>query len=288
MALKKKMSEDEAGVHALVDKIMTMPVPKPTSLSNPLAKNKRKVTLSESGTIERPSRVSDWSIRNLLDYFGEQYKKELGKQYRKAYQADQHVLHQITSFMSSNGLDKMEWSKNLIDWGFQNLDRVILHQKHVSPQTILRMVNYFMQEQVMPLVESNSLQRDNHDQSLMEEIQAAELAGKRMEIFSRHGIPVGATYLSKMKQHNPEAIVESFTKFLDDLSKTEEGRTRIRRMAMASVLGSPYPAEFELLNWRKVFQKFCEPYYSEAWWRDVDYAGQPMSKYYAMIAGNES
>lgn len=287
MATKKTMSEDEKVLHALVDEIMTMPIPQPTSLSNPLANNKRKVKMSEHGTISRPDNVEDWNVRHLLDYFAERYKQELGKQYRKAFQADQHVFHQVTAFMSSNGLDKMEWSKKLVDWGFDNLERVILHQKHISPQSLLRMVNYFMQEEVMPLVEDEKIERDKYDESLIDEINAAVEAGKRMEIFSRHGIPVGVTYLVNCKKYDEVQTVESFSKFLKDLQKTEEGRVRIRRMIMASILGSPYPKEFRLLDWRKHFSFVCDAFYSESWWRDVDYSGKPMSKYYALLEENE-
>lgn len=287
MASKKKMSDDEVAIHQMIDEIMTMPIPKPTSLRNPMAQNKRKVKLSENGTIARPSNVADWNVRNLLDYFADCYKNTLGKQYRKAYQADQHVLHQVTAFMSSNGLDKMEWSKKLIDWGFENADRVILTQKHISPQSLLRMINYFIQEEVMPLVEDNKIERNQYDASLIDEIKEAENAGKRMEIFSRYGIPVGITYLVCCKSYDEKQIIESFSKFLNELQKTEEGRVRIRRMIMASVLGSPYPTEFNALDWRKTFSFVCEPFYKESWWRDIDYVGKPMSKYYPILENEQ-
>ncbi|MBS1722412.1 MAG: hypothetical protein JSS66_05335 [Armatimonadetes bacterium] len=287
MALKKKMIEGEEALHAMVDRVMSQPIPQPTQLSNPLAKKKRRMTVTDGSTAPRPDDVNDWTVRHLLDYFADKYQSGLGKKYRKAYQADQHVLHQIGSFMASNGLEKMEWSKRLVDWGFENAERVMLLQKHLSPQTFLRMVNYFIQEEVMPLVERQVLVRTEHDLSLVEEIKEAEAAGKRMEIFSRHGIPVGVTYLAQCKGLNVDAIVESFTKFLRELAKTEEGRTRIKRMVMASILGSPYPVEFDLRDWRKVFSEFCRPYYAEAWWRDVDYAGQPMAKYYPILESKE-
>jgi hypothetical protein len=52
---------------------------------------------------------------------------------------------------------------------------------------------------------------------------------------------------------------------------------------MSSVLGSPYPKEFNMLDWRTEFEFVCKQFYSESWWRDVDYSGKPLSKYYAIL-----
>lgn len=287
MASKSKTTESERKIMELIESVMSQPIPKRMELTNPLNTKKRKMSV-DGGSGERPDDVGAWTTRNLVDYFAEKYQETFGKSYRKTYRSDQHAFQQLFGFLASNGLEKSVWAKKLIDWGFANFERIVRKEKYVTPQTMLRMVNFFIQEEVMPLVEDDKISRDSHDSSLLEEIVEAEKAGKRMEIFSRHGIPVAITYLTKFRGYSRDEVVPSFKKFLDALSDSAEGRTRIKRMVMASVLGSPYPRGFEMLDWRHEFAKYCRPYESEQWWRDVDYGGKPLTKYYALIEGSEA
>jgi hypothetical protein len=284
MASKSKTTESERKIMELIESVMSQPVPKRMELTNPLNKKKRKMSV-DGGSGERPEDPSIWTTRHLVDYFAEKYYEAFGKNYRKTYRSDQHAFQQLFGFLASNGLDKAAWAKRLIDWGFENYERIVRKEKYVTPQTLLRMVNFFIQEEVMPLVEEDKISRDSHDSSLLDEIAEAETAGKRMEIFSRHGIPVAITYLTRCRGYSVEEVLPSFKKFLDTLSKTAEGRTRIKRMVMASVLGSPYPREFAMLDWREEFGAYCKVLEGEQWWREVDYAGKPLAKYYALLTG---
>ena len=46
---------------------------------------------------------------------------------------------------------------------------------------------------------------------------------------------------------------------------------------------SPYPEEFNFLDWREKYKTITSQFAKENWWRDSDYKGKPLSEYNKLI-----
>ena len=117
MSLKKTDSTVE-----MVTSIYSKPVPSQSELSNPFAANKRrkKSTLVEKNDKTLPDSVENWSSKNFVDYFAEEYYKIFKGKYKITYVSDNKLINEIFDFMEENQLPKQIWTKKFIDWCFLN------------------------------------------------------------------------------------------------------------------------------------------------------------------------
>lgn len=251
---------------------------------NPLRMNKRRTNRRKSAR-DRPENVSTWTVRNLTEYFMERYREALGIAYMPNYASDQHHFKCLYAALASNGLDKGVWGKMFVDWSIGRWETIKRERGGFYPQILVQhYLNKFLQDVIMPKVESSDIIRDKHDLSMLAEITEAERENKLMEVFARYGIPVGFTYLIRHKNMERDKAVASFRDYMTKLMATAEGRLRLESVVMASVMGSPYPQEFALRDWRTVFSDLISQFDGENWWRDADYVGKPLPKYYGLLS----
>jgi hypothetical protein len=278
----------------IIDRIMSSPVPDKARLSNPVAavgvrKKKtrnQQITLSHllNESDEVIGSVKEWTARTLLDYFAAKFQDKTDRNYKRIYQADGPYFTQMMRFMASNGLNKSEWTKHFIDWCFDHYKEITRKHNSFAPVYMLSYLNRFYQEIVMPKVEDDTIERDHHDLSLVEEVAEAEKEGKVAEIFGKFGIPVAATYFVKQRGYSEDFVDKAVRKRLESLKeKGQVGAQQIERMFQMSVLNSPYPDDFAFLDWRNRFKEYAKPSSECAWWRESDYKGKPLPKYKALL-----
>jgi hypothetical protein len=272
----------------IVKKVMQEPVPMNGQLIHPMrsgSKHKiKQVTIADAKSLNLPTDVKFWTPKSFVDYFAKKYQESFDANYRKVYRSDMMLVQNMGDFLVSNGLDRNSWTKKLIDWGFRRRDEILRKEHHFTLQEVLRQINYFYQQEVLPKVEENEIERDTQDTVLLEEIQKADEDGKITEVFVRFGIPVAVTYIVNFRNIPIENIIdatEQRIKLLYNGSTVE--KTQLEKILQSSVIGSPYPSGFMALDWRQMFSSFVNKYKTEPWWRDEDYRGKPLQKYYSLI-----
>jgi hypothetical protein len=290
MATRKK--EDLA--QAIMDRILSTPVPSEGQLKHPIQPKAKtpgpmgaQITLgditdarSHSGP---PEDLMMWTTRTFVDYFACLYNDATGGNYRKIYRGDCAVFQQMMKFLASNGLEKNEWTKRLVEWAFERREAITKRHGYFTPQSILAMINHFYQDVVLPKVEEGVVERESFDMSLLEEITQADSEGRATEIYARHGIPVTVQYLVGVKNMRLEVVEKLTRDRMAMMAASPKMREQLERIVNASVIGSPYPAEFVCLDWRERFSDAASLFTGENWWRDADYKGRPLGKYRMLV-----
>ena len=290
MAIKKKIDVAQE----IINRILSQPVPSEGQLKHPIEPKHRvkkqggQMTLSdlvEKKATTTPDDVRQWTTRTFVDYFAKRFQEETGGNYRRIYKADCQVFGQMGKFLASNGLERGEWTKRLIDWGFERRENIAARTGHFTPQGILRLINHFYQEEILPKVEIGEVERfATSDESLLEEIQQADSEGRATEILARYGLPVTLTYFVYVKKLRKEVALAGVGQRLVAMSKgTPQDREQLERIIHASVIGSPYPKEFLLRDWRTQFPDVAGVFAKETWWRSADYKGKYLPKYASLI-----
>lgn len=276
---------DKDKVNEIIKRVMSQPVPEQGQLVHPVTDHTRKqVTLEDARKANIPMDIKVWTPKHFVDYFAQQYQNTMGGNYRKVYKSDIMIITQIGDFLVSNGLERNTWTRKAIDWGVKNKDYIIAHEGHFTLQEIYRQVNYFYQQEILPKVENDTIERDTEDTVLLEEIQLADEAGKIPEIFSKFGIPVAVTYLVNIRNVNEEKLMQATNLRLKSfVNGSALEKKQLEQILQASVIGSPYPENFCGLDWREQFKNHTRNYTKEPWWRNEDYKGKPLMKYYSLI-----
>jgi hypothetical protein len=286
---KNSKTPDTSYAEAIIKRIMESSVPADGQLTHPFKidadkKENKQVTLADARNFKFPMDVKSWSPKMFVDYFAQKYQEEVNVNYRKMYKSDIMIIRKMGDFLVSNGLERNTWVKKLIDWAFRHRQQIINKEGHFTTQEVLRQINYFYQQEILPKVEENEIDRDTTDTLLLEEIQEADSSGKITEVFVRFGIPVALTYLVKIKKMNEDNLIkatEQRIKLLSSGSSLE--KEQLEKMLHSSVIGSPYPDDFIGLDWRENFSSYINKYIKESWWRQEDYKGKPLTKYYSLI-----
>ena len=284
--MRSKVENDPA--YQIVARIMSKPVPLQSELTNPFAANKRKKKImlnpDEKKDITMPDDVLIWSSKNFVDYFAEIYKEKTGGYYKKTYASDNAIFAEIGKFFSSNGLQKQEWTKKFIDWCFNNKSIIIEKSGYLLPTSIINYLNHFYQEEVMPKVEEDTIDRSYFESSLLDEIMQVDKESKASHLFYRFGIPIAATYFLQIKGLKEDTVVKGLQFFLNTLANGDaEQKNTLSVVCERSVMKSPYPSEFNFLDWRDRYKTVISQFANENWWRDNDYKGKPLSEYNKLI-----
>lgn len=271
----------------MVKEIMSTPVPEKESLSNPFKITRtRKVSADDKRLTPNlmTHDIQEWTARTFVDYFSYEYFKKFNNKYRKVYGSDGKVFNDIMRFMASNGVDKRIYTKKLIDWTFANTDEVLKHTAYIDASSLLKMINYFFQEEIMPDVESNKIDRSHQEENILDEIKEADKEGKVSEIFARFGIPVSATYFIQYKGVSYDVVFKGLIAYIEKMKQGDsKSEQRIAQIFQRSILRSPYPKNFSMLDWRDTLKAYCNKYDAEKWWRDEDYKGSPLKEYNRLI-----
>jgi hypothetical protein len=136
----------------------------------------------------------------------------------------------------------------------------------------------------MPKVEEDSIDRSYFESTILEDIKLADEEGKASEIYIRFGIPIASTYFIQVRGFNSEVVQKGIENFLTKLAKGDlSSKQKIGLVLQKSVMKSPYPQEFSLLDWRSKFDSFTKAYEKENWWREKDYSGKPLTEYQRLI-----
>lgn len=286
----RHMKSRKDAVHKIVTNIMSIDVPPEGQLVNPFKPKRRQnsqVTLDEMVTkktpVELPEDVSTWTNKHFVTHFSRQYQSFIGGNYKITFTSDLPIIKQIGDFFLSNGLDKNEYTKKLIDWAFENSEQIIRKYNYITLLSVFNSINFFYQDEVLPKVEDGIVVRDSKDTSLLEEISSLQDKVKSTELFARFGIPITVTYLVKIKGYDLNKIMSSLNvRFSDNKSSDVE---ILERIFNSSIINSPYPEEFLALNWRDSFQNLISFFKTETWWRDKDYKGSPLAKYNTLLGG---
>jgi len=277
----RQTKEDQS--KTIIKNIMKTSIPAQGELSNPFKKKKNELTLGEIISDRNkvfPDNIKQWTPKVFVEYFAQKYQEETNGNYRVMYRSDMTTFKEIFKFFTSTGLEKKEWTKKFVDWSFKRRSDIIKKEGHFTIQDINRYVNYFYQDVVLPKVEKDEVDRSYCEEDILKEIEEANKEGKAKEIFLRFGIPVAASYFVNVQGMKEPAIVAGIEKFLDTLSKGNSvERQRFTEMINKSIILSPYPEDFVLLDWRNRFETYVSRFHHENWWRDEDYKGKSLSQY---------
>ena len=276
----------------IIDRILSSSVPERGRLDHPIQPKKRPGTqgaqIALSDILKKDNGLPDdihvWTSREFVKFFGRQFQEKTGGNYRLTFASDGPTFNDIMNFLASNGLDKHEWTKRLIEWGFERRDEIIKREGYLTPQALRSQVNYFYQDRVIPALEQGTVERDTSDVSLLKEIQEVLTTCKPLEAFEHFGIPITMTYFVNIKKYDETKLIaaakDRFTTLKNSGSK---GRQQVERIFRRSLILSPYPPEFVSLNWREDFKEFTKSYEGENWWRSEDFHISPQAKYNALL-----
>lgn len=278
----------------IVKRIMQEPVPAEGQLLHPIKSDaikkkqereeKKAINLEDAKNFKFPFDVNTWTPKIFVDYFASKYSTETGGVYRRVYRSDIMIVQQIGDFLVSNGLERNLWTKKFIDWGFKNREEILKRERHFTLQEVIHQINYFYQREILPKVEEDEIERDTQDTVLLEEIQKADESGKITEVFIRFGIPVAVTYLVNFRNIDEAKILKATKDRISALfGGSSVERNQLGKIFQSSIIGSPYPPEFLASDWRERFEAYVVPFKKENWWRDDDYKGKPLPKYYSLI-----
>lgn len=273
-------------VRDIINRILTSPVPGEGQLTHPIQSKKREkkegqITLGDVD-IKEKNNVADWNSKDFVDYFANKFQEVTNGNYRRVYRADGTAFQAMLHFFASNGLDKSEWTKKFIDWAFSRRD--LIHRKfgYFNPHTILNTINYFYQDEILPLIECEKIQRTVEEISLLDELTEAFATGDDIEVFIKYGIPITATYMMHVRNVNGTRLVEAIRKRLIILLQSD--RNEVKKIFHKSIINSPYRPDYELLDWRDIYSDIAKSFELESWWRENDYKGKPLEKYKEIVA----
>jgi hypothetical protein len=277
MARKQKLDDR---VQEIINRILTSPIPDEGHLSNPLTAQKRtrsgQVKLGDVNSEKQSKTIDQWGTKEFVDYFATKFQDVTGGNYRRAYRADGMAFQEMISFFASNGVPRNEWTKKFIDWAFSKRDQIKRKYTYFTPHTILNVINYFYQDEILPLVEVETIEREETD-AILANIESEIKSGKNIEVFIKYGIPITATYMIKKCDADPKALAAILHQRLDILMQTD--RKQAKQVFLKSIINSPYPTQFEFLDWRDLYSDFVSRFENESWWRPNDYRGAPLKTY---------
>ena len=270
--MRKKITDPT--VQMVMD-IYALNVPGKSEIANPFTANKRARRSSLSTKQQTISNnVEDWSCKDFVDYFADNYKKTIGGVYKKTYVSDCSFVNEIIEFMDANELDKNNWTKTYLDWCFQNKDYILSKSGTFILNNLKNHLNTFYQ-QVIAQEKTSAPVID-----IFDELVYKVNNGKTKEILSIYGIPIVATYFINHKNITTENIISGLNQLFENLSKgNSEEINLLTKIVQRSINRSPYPESFYLTNWRMEFPYLMNKYKNEAWWRDNDYTGNSQFKY---------
>ncbi len=263
-----------------VKSIYMQRVPLQTELTNPFQANKRQRKKPVTKTLkEAPEEIKDWSAKNFTDYFCNEYKKTFDGVYRVTYTSDNKIINIIADFMDDNKLDKNEWTKKFIDWCFHNKTLIMQRSGHFLLIEFPHYLNRYYQDVINTSSSSSLIE-------IYSEVQKLAKLGRSKELFSKYGIPIVCTYYAHANNIKEKDFVAGLNQLFDTLSKgTLDEKKLIADTFQKSISRSPYLPEFEMLNWREIFNKYTAKYKEESWWREEDYPGNPRFNFDKLLNG---
>lgn len=260
----------------IVKSIHLMEVPLQSEIKNPFDSNTRKKSkiVTKRSFSEIPENIEDWNSKDFVNYFAQCYKQHFNGIYKKTYYSDCSKINEFLEFMDANELNKIEWTKKFLDWCFENNDFIYKSTNTFTLGALRKYLNTFYQQVIYKESKSN-VAVDIYD-----EVKEAIENGKTKEVLAIYGIPIVATYFINHKNIEQSKIKSGLKILFDNLIKGDlEELSLLNKITQRSISRSPYPQNFELLNWRIEFPKLKNKYKKELWWRDSDYNGNLQYKY---------
>lgn len=281
MARKPKVDDN---IKDIINRILTSPIPAEGQLIHPIQSQKRKkagqLTIGDVGAVKERKKIDEWTTKDFVDYFANKFQEVTGGNYRRVYRADGTAFQEMLRFFGSNGLEKNEWTKKFIDWSFARRDTIKRKFGYFDPHSILRVINYYYQDEILPLIDGEKIQRGD-ETSLLDELTEAFSSGKDIEVFAQFGIPITATYMVHVRNVDRDRLIEAIRQRL--LILIQSNRNEAKKIFLKSIINSPYGNDFELLDWRDLYSDVVKSFETESWWRDNDYRGIPLKKYKEII-----
>lgn len=282
MARKPKVDDN---IKDIINRILTSPIPAEGQLIHPIQSQKRKkagqLTIGDVGAVKEKKKIDEWTTKDFVDYFANKFQEVTGGNYRRVYRADGTAFQEMLRFFGSNGLEKNEWTKKFIDWSFSRRDTIKRKFGYFDPHSILRVINYYYQDEILPLIDGEKIQRGD-ETSLLDELTEAFSSGKDIEVFAQFGIPITATYMIHVRNVDRDRLIEAVRQRL--LILVQSNRNEAKKIFLKSIINSPYGTDFELLDWRDLYSDVVKSFETESWWRDNDYRGIPLKKYKEIIS----
>lgn len=253
-----------------IKELINQPVPSIDEryLSNPFKKNKQ--TKSRNSSNKQTS-------NELVDYFCKKYSIIFSKAYKKTLRSDQMAVNSAKSFFELNHLDADKTYKQFIDFSCKNKDLIIKKYKYFTISSINNLLNEFIQY----LMSSKDTSIEyNDDIDFYDDLSIMIKNFSVRDCLVKYGIPLVATYLTKHKNLDSITIKKSILKLLNDIQNNDpQGKSKIEIIFKKSILLSPYPKDFEGLDWRNEFNNFVDYYKNEKWFRNNDYKGAINNSY---------
>ena len=292
MATKTQAAKQAEKLQALMERIMSSPVPDQGQLKHPTRKDKKprpeqaSINDIQDANWGLPSDSALWSVKMFTDYFAKRYMDDTGANYKRSYKSDNQTFSEVGKFMASQGLERKEWTKRFIDWCIERRESIQRQQRYFNPQTICHSLNDFVQDVVLPQVETQEVVRSFNDTLLLEELKKVDEEGKAPSVFQMYGLPLAATYFVKVRGFTEEQIISGAEKYVKKLRESgQTGRDQLATLLQKSIINSAYPEGFFLLDWRIRMESMVKIYWGERWWRDEDYKVKPNPQYDAILGG---
>ena len=264
----RKTKEDPTVM--LVTEIYKMNVPLQSEIANPFTANKRarKKSLVPKQETTIADDVSSWSTRTFVDYFSEQYKKNIGGYYKKTYSSDCSVINEIFDFMNSNDIDEKIWTKKFIDWCFLNKENILKKCESFILLNLRSFLNIYFQNSIKNKAISNKAI------PIYDDFVSMVNDGKSKELFSIYGIPISATFFINKQNIDENSLKQGLSQLINKLMKgNAEEQQLLAKMVQRSINRSPYIEGFKLVDWRNEFPELRQKFSAEVWWREKDYTG---------------
>lgn len=276
MSLKKQDRTVE-----LIMSIYAQSVPAQSELANPFSANKRRKKPSLITPKEKalPESIADWSSRDFVDYFCDNYFKFLSAKYKKTYTTDCALINEIFDFMTDNNLDKNEYTKKFLDWCFLNSNSFSNTANPMLLMNLRKHLNKFYQDVVIHGSQNSLIE-------IYADIKEMDESGRAKEILFKYGIPIACNYFVNTKNVPLDQVISGFSKLFEKLdSGTPDEKKLLMNAVQKSISRSPYIPEFHLLDWRDEFD-ILHKFSKESWWKDRDYPGDPRFNYHKFIKQN--
>ncbi len=201
--------------------------------------------------------VSSWSTRTFVDYFSEQYKKNIGGYYKKTYSSDCSVINEIFDFMNSNDIDEKIWTKKFIDWCFLNKENILKKCESFILLNLRSFLNIYFQNSIKNKAISNKAI------PIYDDFVSMVNDGKSKELFSIYGIPISATFFINKQNIDENSLKQGLSQLISKLMKgNAEEQQLLAKMVQRSINRSPYIEGFKLVDWRNEFPELRQKIFS--------------------------
>lgn len=212
----------------------------------------------------------------LLQFFLKIYEEQFGIEYTPNMGKDLNIIKKIELALSHLGLE--DDINDFLSWMVQNAYGYIEEDRCLTLHQYERFIDAFAQRDKK---KDHSGHQIPSDPSFIKRLKQdmAELLIK--DLAAKYGIPIATTAIYKASAKK-NASVGNIKRVITKLFNNQE-MDILLKIARQSIILSPYPKEFLMLDWRKTFDHVWQEISAkqQKWWREHDYVHAAPPQHYA-------